>query len=101
MESKSRAARPAFFDPHILFVAFGHPKQERWILNYAKEFTHLKAVVGVGGTFDVWAGDITRAPSLLRQLGLEWLWRLIQEPRRVKRIWNAVVVIPLLFLRNR
>jgi len=84
--------------PDILFVAFGHPKQERWIERYISEFPTLKAIVGVGGTFDYWGGAINRAPKWMRVVGLEWLYRLIKEPKRWKRIWNAVVVFPVLVL---
>lgn len=90
--------RLVLFAPHVLFVAFGHPKQERWIAKYLADFPSVKVVIGVGGTFDYWAGTVRRAPPVLRVLGLEWLWRLILEPRRFKRIWNAVVVFPVLFL---
>lgn len=83
------------FVPDILLVAFGHPKQEHWIQRHLPEFPSLKAIVGVGGTFDFWAHAAVRAPSWMRAFGLEWLWRLITEPKRWKRIWNAVVVFPL------
>jgi len=84
--------------PDILLVAFGHPKQERWIERYASDFPSLKAVVGVGGTFDYWSGAINRAPKWMRVVGLEWLYRLIKEPKRWKRIWDAIVVFPMLAL---
>ena len=90
--------RLTLFAPQVLFVAFGHPKQERWIARYLADFPTVKVVIGVGGTFDFWAGTARRAPKLLRSVGLEWLWRLMTEPRRIGRIWNAVVVFPLLFL---
>ena len=88
-------ARIFAFAPDILFVAYGHPKQEMWISRHLKEFPSIKVVVGVGGTFDFWAGTKKRAPMWMRTIGIEWLWRLIQEPQRWKRIWNAVVVFPI------
>lgn len=88
--------RLTLFAPDILLVAFGHPKQERWIARYAGDFPSLKVVVGVGGTFDYWAKRIPRAPRLLRSLGLEWMWRLCLEPRRIVRILRAVVLFPIL-----
>lgn len=99
-DQKAEAARERMmlFSPQVLLVAFGAPRQELWIARYRKSFADLKAVVGVGGTFNFWAGRIKRAPHMMRKLGLEWLWRLIQEPRRMGRIWNAVVVFPILAL---
>jgi N-acetylglucosaminyldiphosphoundecaprenol N-acetyl-beta-D-mannosaminyltransferase len=90
--------RMSQFSPHVLLVAMGHPRQERWIEKHRSEFPELKAIVGVGGTFRYWAGFSKRPPLLMRQIGLEWLWRLVTEPKRWKRIWRAVVVFPILFL---
>lgn len=78
----------------IVLVNYGAPAQELWIAKYKQE-TGAKILVGVGGTFDMIAGVLPRAPKLLRALHLEWLWRLILQPSRIKRIWNAVVVFPL------
>lgn len=99
-DAKAEAARERMmlFSPQILLVAFGAPRQEMWIGEHRQSFADLKAVVGVGGTFNFWAGRITRAPHFMRKFGLEWLWRLIQEPRRLGRIWRAVVVFPILAL---
>lgn len=68
----------------VLFVALGFPKQEQWIRRHLET---LPAVVcmGVGGSFDVWAGRATRAPKLFRSTGFEWLYRLVREPRRFRR----------------
>jgi N-acetylglucosaminyldiphosphoundecaprenol N-acetyl-beta-D-mannosaminyltransferase len=79
----------------IVFVAYGgSAKQELWIANN-KEKTGAKILVGVGGTFDMLAGVLPRAPKLFQTLHLEWLWRLLLQPSRWKRIWRAVVVFPL------
>jgi N-acetylglucosaminyldiphosphoundecaprenol N-acetyl-beta-D-mannosaminyltransferase len=86
--------------PDILLAAFGHPKQERWIERYVSDFPSLKAVMGVGGTFDYWAGTVRRAPKWMREIGLEWLYRLIKEPKRWRRIWDAVVVFPWYVLKE-
>ena len=68
----------------VLAVAFGPPKQEQWIAeNLAK--LKVKTAIGVGGTLDFIAGEKPRAPSWLRTLGLEWLFRLGNEPTRWKR----------------
>jgi N-acetylglucosaminyldiphosphoundecaprenol N-acetyl-beta-D-mannosaminyltransferase len=86
--------------PDILLVAFGHPKQELWIERYIQEFPTLKAVVGIGGTFDYWGGAVKRAPKWIRSIGMEWLYRLIKEPKRWKRIFDAVVVFPVLAMKD-
>ena len=68
----------------ILFVAMGSPKQELWIRRN-KERLGVKVYQGVGGSFDVFAGHVKRAPKAFRQLGLEWLYRLGSDPKRIKR----------------
>lgn len=85
--------------PHLLLVAFGAPGQDLWIDRYISAMPSVRVAIGIGGTLDFLAGVQKRAPLTLQKLGLEWLWRLLQEPRRLKRIWNAVVVFPLLVLR--
>jgi N-acetylglucosaminyldiphosphoundecaprenol N-acetyl-beta-D-mannosaminyltransferase len=74
--------------PDILFVAFGPITQEKWIKeNLAK--LNVKVAIGVGGSFDYIAGKKSAPPKFIRYSGLEWLWRLITQPYRVKRIFNA------------
>lgn len=68
----------------ILFVAFGHIKQEKWIANYLNKIP-VKIAMGVGGAFDYLSGSIPRAPKRIRDLGLEWLFRLLIQPWRIKR----------------
>lgn len=68
----------------ILFVAFGPPKQEKWIAKNLKNIP-VKVAMGVGGAFDFLSGKIPRAPERIRNLGLEWLFRLTVEPWRIKR----------------
>jgi len=70
--------------PHILFVALGAPKQEMWIKKY-KEKLEVPACIGVGGSLDVIAGCKKRAPSWMIKLNVEWLYRLLAEPSRIKR----------------
>lgn len=86
--------------PDILFVGFGHIKQEQWIAENLSHLPSVKIAMGVGGAFDILGGTIRRAPSLMRQGGYEWLWRLIIQPWRWKRIWTAVVIFPWLVLRH-
>ncbi|WP_112153779.1 WecB/TagA/CpsF family glycosyltransferase [Listeria fleischmannii] len=66
----------------ILFVAFSSPEKEFWI-NQHLEAMNVPFVMGVGGSFDVMAGKTTRAPKLFQKMGCEWLWRFLQEPRRM------------------
>ena len=74
----------------ILFVAFGSPKQELWIIKNLPHLHHISLAIGEGGSFDFVAGVQKRAPKMLQKIGLEWLWRLIREPMRITRIINAV-----------
>lgn len=68
----------------ILFVALGSPKQEYWIVDHMDEL-NVSIFQGVGGSFDVISGRIKRAPDFFLRFGLEWLYRLIAEPWRIKR----------------
>jgi len=76
-------------NPDILFVAYGAPKQELWIHRNLFKLESTKVAIGVGGAFDFHVGKIKRAPKLIQKIGLEWLYRLIREPKRFIRIWNA------------
>jgi N-acetylglucosaminyldiphosphoundecaprenol N-acetyl-beta-D-mannosaminyltransferase len=79
------------FKPDILFVAFGAPKQEVWIMKNMNKI-NAKCFMGVGGTLRYIAGIVPFPPSWMEKAGLEWLFRLVTEPVRIIRIWNAVVV---------
>ncbi len=82
--------------PDILFVAFGHGKQEKWIYRHLDALPTVKIAMGVGGSFDYISGRIPRAPYILQKLGFEWLYRLIIEPKRWRRIVTATIEFPLL-----
>lgn len=82
------------FKPDILFVGFGAPKQEKWIYNNMSSL-NAKCLMTIGGSLDYYAGFVKPVPKLLENLGLEWLWRVIQEPTRIARIFKATVVFPL------
>ncbi|MCX7749070.1 MAG: WecB/TagA/CpsF family glycosyltransferase [Clostridia bacterium] len=69
----------------ILLVALGAPKQEKWIHEH-KDLLKVKVCIGVGGSLDVFAGRVKRAPRFFQKNGLEWLYRLIKEPWRFKRM---------------
>lgn len=68
----------------VLFVAFGFPKQELWMQENIGKLP-VKAMMGVGGAFDYLSGDVPRAPSFMRDMGLEWLFRLLVQPWRLRR----------------
>lgn len=85
----------------LLLVAFGAPTQELWIDQYLSQMPSVRVAIGVGGAFDFLAGKRKRAPLFLRRIGLEWFWRLMQEPSRLPRIFTATIRFPLLVLRYR
>ncbi|MDM8519258.1 WecB/TagA/CpsF family glycosyltransferase [Anaerolineales bacterium HSG6] len=86
--------------PDILLVAYGAPKQDKWIArNQAR--LQIPVAIGVGGSFDFIAGTVSRAPEWVQRLNLEWLHRLIKEPWRWRRIWNAVPRFSWLILRSK
>lgn len=87
--------------PDIIFVAFGHGKQEKWIAQNLRDLPSVKIAMGVGGAFDFISGKVKRAPKFMRKIGLEWLWRLVREPRRIGRIWKAVVVFIFYLIKKR
>jgi N-acetylglucosaminyldiphosphoundecaprenol N-acetyl-beta-D-mannosaminyltransferase len=82
------------FAPDLLFVAMKNPKQEIWIYKNIKRL-NVGGAMAVGGTFRYIAGMSKLPPEWMENLGLEWLWRLIHEPKRIGRIFNAVVIFPL------
>lgn len=75
----------------ILLIAFSPPQQEMWIAQNLQRL-NVRLVGGLGGTFDYVAGKKLPAPKIMHYMGLEWLWRLITQPYRIKRIWRAVPV---------
>jgi N-acetylglucosaminyldiphosphoundecaprenol N-acetyl-beta-D-mannosaminyltransferase len=70
--------------PHMLFVGMPSPFKETWCERY-RTALDVPVIMGVGGTFDVLAGYVRRAPRLLQSMGLEWSWRLLMEPRKMWR----------------
>jgi len=87
--------------PEILLVGFGAPAQEIWLKENLSNLPSVKVAMGIGGTFDFIAGIVPRAPLPLRKMGLEWLYRLIKQPKRLRRIWNATVVFPCTIVQDR
>lgn len=84
-EEKKIIADIKRLSPSILLVGLGAPKQEKWIYEHLEE-VGAKVAIGVGGSFDVMAGNVKRAPKLFRKLGLEWFYRLITQPTRWRRM---------------
>ena len=83
----------------ILFVAFGHPKQEIWIADNLDKIP-VKVAMGVGGAFDYLSGSVPRAPKWVRGLGFEWLFRLIIQPRRIKRQFALIKYLVMVTLNH-
>lgn len=69
----------------ILFLALGSPKQEKWFAKHQNNLKHIRVCQGIGGTLDVITGNVKRAPAIFCNLGLEWFYRLLAEPKRIKR----------------
>lgn len=83
----------------FVFVALGFPKQEEWIVNHLEKFS--KGIfIGVGGSFDVISGHVKRAPSIWIKLHLEWLYRLVKQPSRWKRILPIFKFIGISFFNR-
>ncbi|PJA47740.1 hypothetical protein CO172_00180 [Candidatus Uhrbacteria bacterium CG_4_9_14_3_um_filter_36_7] len=79
----------------VLAVGFGQKKQEFFLKEYLPLFDQIKIAIGVGGAFEMLSGTLPRAPLWMRQNGLEWLWRLLIEPRRFPRIIRATIIFPI------
>ena len=85
---------------HLVLCNFGAPEQEYFLASLREQPNIIRLAMGVGGTFDYLTGKISRAPKWIRTLGLEWLWRLIRQPRRWQRIVRAVFLFPLKVFLN-
>ncbi len=86
-------------EPDLLLVALGVPKQEYFLERWQNAFLHA-VMIGVGGSFDVWTGTAKRAPALFRRLHSEWLYRLLSEPWRYKRMASALPSFAIQVLRE-
>lgn len=86
--------------PDVLFVAYGHPAQDLWI---ARNQPHLRIplAMGVGGVFDYLSGRVPLAPAWIRHIGLEWVYRLIHQPQRWRRILVAVPLFMWTVVRDK
>lgn len=98
---------PEYFSPqkpipyNLVFCNYGAPLQEIVLAGLRQNAGAIRLAMGVGGAFDFLTGRIPRAPKAIRTLGLEWSWRLWQQPKRFRRIWNAVVVFPVKVLSQK
>ena len=99
-ENAALVARVKAARPDILMVAYGAPAQDKWIARNLRALG-VPLSMGVGGSFDFVAGVVPRAPVWLQRLNLEWLYRLWKQPRRIWRIFTAVVGFPLTVLWRR
>lgn len=86
--------------PDLVLVALGSPKQEFFIAEMKTRLPN-STFIGLGGSFDVWAGHVERAPEIYQNLGLEWLYRTIKEPKRFKRIFPTLPLFILSVLKER
>ncbi len=87
----------------VLFVALGSPKQEKWIAEYLPKL-NVNICQGIGGTLDTIAGTVKRAPLFFRKTGTEWIYRLIKQPKRIKRhvvIWVFIFKIIKYWLKRK
>lgn len=83
----------------ILFVAYGPLRQERWIIQHKELLPDTSVFIGVGGAFDYFVGEKKSPNKFIRQIGLEWLFRLVTQPSRLARIWRATVIFCLSLVR--
>lgn len=86
--------------PDLILVALGSPKQELF-MNKLKCLLPNSLMIGLGGSFDVWAGAVERAPEIYQKLGLEWLYRTVKEPKRFKRIFPTLPLFLCKVLKER
>jgi len=89
------------FLPALILVGYGAPYQDIWIADNINKMPSVKIAAGVGGTFDFMSGTIKRAPKIMQSLSLEWLWRLLLQPKRAIRIARAVIVFPYMVFKNK
>ena len=86
--------------PDVVLVALGSPKQE-FFIKELKTRLPQSIFIGLGGSFDVWAGVVKRAPEIYQKMGLEWLYRTVKEPQRFKRIFPTLPLFVLKVLKER
>jgi N-acetylglucosaminyldiphosphoundecaprenol N-acetyl-beta-D-mannosaminyltransferase len=90
-DDEETVRRVAEVAPQVLLVAYGMPSQEKWIARNVARLPSVRVAMGVGGVFDQLVGVARVPPAVVHAVGLEWLWRLVREPRR----WRRQRVLPL------
>ena len=98
-ESDAVVAKVRDAQPDILFVAFGIPRQEKWIYDN-KAALNVPVSMGVGGTLDVIAGKVKRAPKWMQRNGLEWIYRLASNPKKISKCMTLPIFV-MMVLRSR
>jgi N-acetylglucosaminyldiphosphoundecaprenol N-acetyl-beta-D-mannosaminyltransferase len=100
-ENEKMIAKINAVQPDVLWVSLTAPKQDYWIYEHFEKL-NIKMAIGVGGAFEVTAGLIPRAPRWMQQLGFEWLFRLLREPRRMfyRYVIEAPRFIPLILIQK-
>lgn len=88
------------FNPDFLFVQYSPVVQEKWIASHRRELSKVRVAMGIGGTLDEYVGRLKTSPSWMERHGLKWLWRLILQPARWRRMIDAVIVFPWLVFRE-
>ena len=78
----------------ILIVCMGFPAQEHFVAKYRRELSGVKLLICLGGSIDVWAGDVPRAPKIFQDVRAEWLWRIVIQPDRAPRFASSLPAIP-------
>lgn len=94
MMHKSILGSIKLFEPDMIFVALNTPKQEKWIFKNIYRLPGVTGAMTVGGTFLYMSEQMKLPPKWMEKVGLEWVYRFIQEPKRWKRIWNAFPFFP-------
>ena len=79
--------------PDVLFVCMGFPVQERWVMENLHYLTDIRVIACLGGSLDVWAGDLRRAPEWMSRTGMEWLWRMLRQPKRFAKLPKIVSLL--------
>lgn len=83
----------------LLCVAMGAPRQELFIYRHRNELS-ARAAIGIGGSLDVWSGELSRAPQFYIDHNIEWVYRLKQEPSRIKRIWKLPLFLIKVYIQR-
>ena len=87
--------------PKLLIVCLGSPRQERWIVQNRHLLGGVSVAMALGGSLDVWAGDVRRAPATVRALGMEWLWRILLSPSRLTRAKSLPAFVIMTIKKSR